>query len=278
MSAAKPRTAIRSDDSTSGATDAPLLDVEGIGISFGGLKAVENFSVKLPRGALYGLIGPNGAGKTTVFNLLTGVYRSSGGRMTLGSRSLAGLKPHQIAAAGIARTFQNIRLFPGLNVLDNVRLAGQLRNRNGLAGTLLRTAAYREQERRLHQKAFELLALFDLQHRALEAADCLSYGHQRHLEIVRALAAEPKVLLLDEPAAGLNSQEKRELAQAIRRIRSEFGVSILLIDHDMGLVMDICEQIIVLDHGVTIAQGPPAAVQSDPTVIAAYLGCEVEPT
>jgi branched-chain amino acid transport system ATP-binding protein len=258
-------------------SDEPLLDVHDIGISFGGLKAVEKFSLKLPPGGLYGLIGPNGAGKTTVFNLLTGVYRTSGGRMHLGSRNLAGLKPHQIAAAGVARTFQNIRLFPGLNVLDNVRLAGQLRNRNGLPGTLLRTARYREQERLLYRKAFELLGLFDLQHRAAEPADCLSYGHQRHLEIVRALAADPKVLLLDEPAAGLNSQEKRELAQAIQRIRSEFGVSILLIEHDMGLVMEICEQIIVLDHGVTIAQGPPAAIQKDPTVIAAYLGCEAEP-
>jgi branched-chain amino acid transport system ATP-binding protein len=258
-------------------SDEPLLDVHDIGISFGGLKAVEKFSLKLPPGGLYGLIGPNGAGKTTVFNLLTGVYRTSGGRMHLGSRNLAGLKPHQIAAAGVARTFQNIRLFPGLNVLDNVRLAGQLRNRNGLPGTLLRTAKYREQERLLYRKAFELLGLFDLQHRASEPADCLSYGHQRHLEIVRALAADPKVLLLDEPAAGLNSQEKRELAQAIQRIRSEFGVSILLIEHDMGLVMEICEQIIVLDHGVTIAQGPPAAIQKDPTVIAAYLGCEAEP-
>jgi branched-chain amino acid transport system ATP-binding protein len=255
--------------------DGPLLDVDGIGISFGGLKAVEKFSVKLPPGALYGLIGPNGAGKTTVFNLLTGVYRAATGRMVLGSRSLAGLKPHQIAAAGIARTFQNIRLFPGLNVLDNVRLAGQLRNHNGLPGTLLRTAKYRRQEQDLHRKAFDLLALFDLQQRAFEPADCLSYGHQRHLEIVRALAAEPKVLLLDEPAAGLNSQEKRELDQAIRRIRSDFGVSILLIDHDMGLVMVICEEIIVLDHGFTFAQGSPSTVQNDPTVIAAYLGSDV---
>ena len=253
-----------------------LLDVAGIGISFGGLKAVEDFSIQLPPGALYGLIGPNGAGKTTVFNLLTGVYRAAIGKIRLGSRDLLGLRPHQIAAAGIARTFQNIRLFPGLNVLDNVRLAGQLRNRNGLAGTLLRTRRYRAQERELHDRAFELLALFGLQNRAFEPADSLSYGHQRHLEIVRALASKPRVLLLDEPAAGLNSQEKRELSQAIRKIRSEFGVAILLIEHDMGLVMDTCEQIIVLDHGVTIARGTPAEIQCNPAVITAYLGDETE--
>jgi branched-chain amino acid transport system ATP-binding protein len=252
-----------------------LLDVDDIGISFGGLKAVQHFSIRIPRGALYGLIGPNGAGKTTVFNLLTGVYRTMGGRMMLDSRSLVGLKPHQVAAAGVARTFQNIRLFPGLNVLDNVRLAGQLHAKHSLADTLLRTNRYRIEENEIRRKAFELLGLFDLQHRASEPADCLSYGHQRHLEIVRALAAGPKVLLLDEPAAGLNSQEKRELAESIRQIRDRFGVSILLIDHDMGLVMDICEQITVLDHGVIISHGPPTTIQNDPKVITAYLGCEV---
>jgi branched-chain amino acid transport system ATP-binding protein len=253
-----------------------LLDVAEIGIAFGGLKAVQKFSIHMPPGALYGLIGPNGAGKTTVFNLLTGVYQTQGGRITLGDKNLVGLKPHEVAAAGIARTFQNIRLFPGLNVLDNVRLAGQLRARHGIVDTFLRTNRYRSEEHAIHSQAIELLGLFDLQDRALEQADCLPYGHQRHLEIVRALAAKPKVLLLDEPAAGLNSQEKRELAQSIREIRDRFNVAILLIEHDMGLVMDICEQITVLDHGVIIANGSPKEIQNNPTVITAYLGSEAE--
>ena len=256
------------------ADSRPLLDVDNIGISFGGLKAVQNFSLRLPRGALYGLIGPNGAGKTTVFNLLTGVYHTMGGRMQLESRDLVGLEPHQVAAAGIARTFQNIRVFPGLDVLDNVRLAGQLHAKRGLAATLLRTSEHRREEQEISSRAMKLLELFDLQHRAGEQADCLAYGHQRHLEIVRALATGPKVLLLDEPAAGLNSQEKRELAKSIREIRDHFGVAILLIEHDMGLVMDICEQITVLDHGVIIAHGPPKAIQNDVKVITAYLGSE----
>jgi branched-chain amino acid transport system ATP-binding protein len=198
-----------------------------------------------------------------------------GGRIVLDGKDLVGLKPHQVAGAGIARTFQNIRLFPGLNVLDNVRLAGQLRAREGLATTLLRTRRYAHEEAEIERKAFELLGLFGLQDRFSEPADCLSYGRQRHLEIVRALAAEPKVLLLDEPAAGLNSQEKIELAQSIRNIRHRFGVAILLIEHDMGLVMDICEQITVLDHGVIIATGTPKEIQSNPKVITAYLGSDV---
>ncbi len=257
---------------TTAASDRPLLDVDNIGIAFGGLKAVQNFSLKLPPSALYGLIGPNGAGKTTVFNLLTGVYQPQSGSMSLAGQNLMGRKPHEITAAGIARTFQNIRLFPGLSVLDNVRLAGQLRTRQGLLGTLLRTPRHEADEVAIHENSLELLRLFDLHDRSHEPANSLCYGHQRHLEIIRALATTPKVLLLDEPAAGMNSQEKIELAQAIRRIRDEFGLSILLIEHDMGLVMDICEKIVVLDHGVIISEGTPHTVQNDPKVIAAYLG------
>ena len=254
------------------AADGALLEVDELNLSFGGLKAVQKFSLQLPPRALYGLIGPNGAGKTSVFNLLTGVYQPDSGRMLLDGENLVGRKPHEITAAGIARTFQNIRLFPGMSVLDNVRLAGQCRGRQRLVGTMLRSSGYRQQEESIRQHALELLDLFNLRPRANEEAGCLSYGHQRRLEIVRALATEPKLLLLDEPAAGMNSREKKDLAQSIRNIRQQFPIAIMLIDHDMGLVMDICERIIVLDHGVTIASGTSQEIQNDPKVIAAYLG------
>jgi branched-chain amino acid transport system ATP-binding protein len=253
-------------------TPPPLLHVDEIGISFGGLKAVQRFSLRLPSHGLYGLIGPNGAGKTTVFNLLTGVYRPDVGAIRLDTTPLAGRKPHEITAAGVARTFQNIRLFPDLTVLDNVRLAGQLRHPHGLFGTLLRTRQQRHQEHDLEDFCRRLLTIFELQDDARQLAASLSYGHQRRLEIVRALATRPRVLLLDEPAAGMNPQEKKELARAIRQIRADFGVAILLIEHDMGLVMEICERIVVLDHGQTIAEGSPEEIQSNPQVIAAYLG------
>jgi branched-chain amino acid transport system ATP-binding protein len=256
------------------AGEAALLDVERLSLSFGGLKAVQDFSLHLPPQALYGLIGPNGAGKTTVFNLLTGVYRPDAGKLKLDGRDLTGREPHKITAAGIARTFQNVRLFGDLTVLDNVRIGGQLRGRHRLIPTLLRTRHYRQQEADIRARALELLALFGLEHRAHELARVLSYGHQRQLEIIRALGTGPRVLLLDEPAAGMNPQEKLALADAIRHIRDQFHVAILLIDHDMGLVMRICERITVLDHGVMIAEGTPEHVQNHPQVIAAYLGVE----
>lgn len=254
----------------------PLLDVQSIGISFGGLRAVHEFSLRLPAGALYGLIGPNGAGKTTVFNLLTGVYRPDAGSIRLQGRQLAGLRPHEIALAGLARTFQNIRLMGELSVLDNVRLAAQLRTRQSYFGTFLRTPAFHERERSIRARSIELIELFGLGDSIGDPAGDLSYGSQRRVEMARAIATGPKVLLLDEPAAGLNPQEKKELAQVIRDVRDRFQVSILLIEHDMGLVMDCCERITVLDYGEIIADGSPKEVQSSPEVIAAYLGTPAE--
>jgi branched-chain amino acid transport system ATP-binding protein len=257
----------------------PILEVKKVSKTFGGLRAVSDFALTLRKGDLQGLIGPNGAGKTTCFNLLTGVYQPDSGVgevVNLDGRSMLGMRPSRIASFGLSRTFQNIRLFGELSVLDNVKLACHVRVTYSMLGGVLLSAASRAQERAITERAMELLRLFDLHERAHEQGRNLPYGAQRRLEIARALATSPKVLLLDEPAAGMNPQEKVELAGLIRRVRDEFDATILLIEHDMGLVMDICERITVLDYGQTIANGTPSEIQNNPRVIQAYLGAAEE--
>ena len=249
-----------------------LLTATDVSHDFGGLRAIDAFNLELRHGELMGLIGPNGAGKTTVFNLITGVYRASAGSIRLRDRELVGLTPHQITALRIARTFQSIRLFRDLSVLDNVRIAHFAHTRYSPAAALLHLGRYRREEQRVIDHSRRLLSIFKLGHLAGEAAGSLPYGSQRRLEIARALATGPELLLLDEPAAGMNPAEIDELMEFVLWIRREFQLTILLIEHQMKLVMGICDRVQVLDFGRTLAEGTPEAVRNDASVLEAYLG------
>ena len=249
-----------------------ILEVHRLGIDFGGLHAVEDFSIMLGRTEISGLIGPNGAGKTTVFNLLTNVYQPTHGVILIDGIDTRGKKTWQLNQLGIARTFQNIRLFSKLSVEDNVKIGLHNACQSSLAASMLRLPSYWSAEKKAHETAMELLSIFDMQHMASWESGSLPYGSQRRLEIVRALATSPKVLLLDEPAAGMNPSETAELMQNIKKIRDTFHLAILLIEHDMNLVMGICEGIAVLNYGKIIAKGTPDEIKSNPLVIEAYLG------
>lgn len=250
----------------------PLLEVKGLSKSFRGLQAVRDFNLTMEPGEIVGLIGPNGAGKTTVFNLITGHFPPTGGEVFFRGQRLTGLRPYQVAQRGIARTFQNIRLFNQNSVLDNVRAAFNTSLRYGLLDAIIRTPRFLAEEKRVTDRALELLELVGLRERAYDVAAGLPYGAQRRLEMARALALAPVLLLLDEPAAGMNPAEVRQLVSLIRGIKERFNLTVLVIEHQMGLVMNLCERVMVMDFGEVIAAGTPAEIRSNPRVLTAYLG------
>lgn len=251
---------------------APMLEVRNLSIQFGGLRAVDGLNMKIEKGSLYGLIGPNGAGKTTVFNMLTGVYKPTTGSVLLDGQNITGKSPVEINRCGIARTFQNIRLFKAMSVLDNVKAGLHNQTKYTTIEGVLRLPRYFKEEKRMNERASELLEVFGLEGEKSQLAQNLPYGKQRKLEIARALATDPKLLLLDEPAAGMNPNETAELMETIRFVREKFDMTILLIEHDMKLVSGICEQITVLNFGQELTQGETSEVLNDPKVVAAYLG------
>lgn len=250
----------------------PILETHHLGIDFGGLTAVDDFSLTVGRTEIAGLIGPNGAGKTTVFNLLTNVYQPTRGTILLDGRSTEGKTVAQVSRMGIARTFQNIRLFSNMSVIDNVKVGLHNSTKQNLFSSITHLAGYRKTEKQSRDEAMEYLSFFNMEKLADAKAGSLSYGAQRRLEIARALATRPGIILLDEPAAGMNPSETSELMENIRRIRDKFQIAVMLIEHDMNLVMNICEGICVLDHGKVIAKGTPEEIKSNPAVIEAYLG------